>query len=155
MAVRTHTDIDWDAAILAVIATLHAAVVAMQIDVDAIQAVTEAEGVLEETGGIITSILGSEVTVYVNNAPAGVFEPRIVRISTGNHKGTDTIIIREYHRNVSGGLLELYDWETYAGIIEAEGIPISLEPNRFGVEITLELDAGTPEAYPWEVLEEV
>lgn len=155
MAVKTYTDIDWDAAILAVIATLHAAVVSMQIDVDAIQAVTEAEGVLEETGGSITSILGSAVTVYVNNAPAGVFEPRIVRISTGNHTVAETITIREYYRNVLGGALELYDWETYVGAILSKGIPIQLEPNRFGVEVTLELDAGTPRAYRWEVLEEV
>ncbi len=155
MAVRTHTDIDWDAAILAAIAILRAAVAALQVDVDAIKAVTEAEGVLEETGGAITSVLATEVTVYINNAPAGVFVPKIVRISTGNHTATETITVREYHRNVSGGALELYDWEQYAGAIAAEGIPIRLDANRFGVEITLELDAGTPRNYTWEVLEEV
>ncbi len=155
MAVRTHTDIDWDAAILAVIVILRAAIASMQIDVDAIRAVTDAEGVLEETGGTITSVLATEVTVYINNAPAGVFVPKIVRISTGNHTATETITIREYHRNVSGGGMELYDWETYAGAIAAEGIPIRLDANRFGVQVTLELDAGTPRAYTWEVLEEV
>jgi len=155
MAVITHTDIDWDAAILAVIVILQAAVDALQVDVDAIKAVSEAEAILEETGGIITSELGAEVTVYANNAPAGVFVPKIVRISTVNHTATETITIKEYHRNVSGGALELYDWETYAGAIAAEGIPIRLDANRFGVEITLTLDAGTPRAYVWEVLKKV
>ena len=155
MAVRTHHDIEWDAAILAVIATLRAAVNAMQVDVTAIRAVTDAEGVLEETGGVITSVLATEVIVYVNNAPAGVFVPKIVRISTGNHTATETITIREYHRNESGGGMELYDWETYAGAIAAEGVPVHLDANRFGVEITLELDAGTPQAYTWEGLDKV
>ena len=155
MAVRTHTDIDWDAAILAVIAILQAAVAAMQLDVDDIKAVTEAEGVLEETGGIITSVLATEVTVYQNNTPAGVFKPKVVKISTANHTVTETITIKEYYRNVSGGALELYDWETYVGAITAEGITIRLDPNRFGVEVTLFLDAGTPRNYTWGTIYEV
>jgi len=176
MAVRTHVDIDWNVAVLAALVILQAAVDDIQDDVDdlttnlaianaaivvidnivdSINAITEAEGVLEETGGTITSVLATEVTVYVNNAPSGVFIPRTARISTANHTVTETITIKLYYRNVSGGALELEDWETYAGAIAAEGIPIRLDANRFGVEITLELDAGTPRAYVWEVLEEV
>jgi len=169
MAVRTHYDIDYDAAVLAVIVILQAAIDDLQADVDdlttnlaivdalvdAIKAVTEAEGVLEETGGTITSVLGSEITVYRNNTPAGVFSPKIVRISMGNQTATETVTIKEYYRNVDGGGLELYDWKTYIGAVTAEGINVRLEPNRFGVEVTLLLDAGTPRDYRWEGLYEV
>ena len=114
-----------------------------------------AMGILEETGGIITSILGAEVTVYRNNAPHSVFTPKVVKISVSAHTATETITIREYYRNVSGGALELYDWRTYVGDIIAEGINVRLDPNRFGVEVTLELDAGTPRTYTWEGVKEV
>lgn len=119
--------------------------------VDAIKAMTDGMEVLTETGGTITSILGAEVTVYRNNAPAGVFTPRVVKIATSAHTATETITVREYYRLESGGALLLHDSTTYVGLIPKEEITVRLDPNRFGIEVTLELDAGTPQAYPWEV----
>ena len=155
MAVRTHTDIDWDAAILAVIVILRAAIASMQIDVDAIKAVTEAEGILEETGGTITSELGAEITVYRNNSPTGTFIPKCVKIATSNQTAAETITIKEYYRIESGGALLLHDSVTYAGVIAMEVITVHLDPNRFGVEVTLLLDAGETKDYLWEALYEV
>ena len=68
--------------ILADIATLQdsvddldADVVLLQADVDAIEALVAAQGILEETGGTITTD-GTEQNVYINNAPGGIYEPR-------------------------------------------------------------------------------
>jgi len=120
-----------------------------------IEAILNALAVLEETGGTITSVLGSEITVYRNNSPAGVFLPKCVKIATSNHTATETITIKEYYRIESGGGLILHDSKTYVGTIAMEEITVKLDPNRFGVEVTLLLDAGTPRDYTWEVLKEV
>ena len=120
-----------------------------------IEAIVNALAVLEETGGTITSVLGSEVTVYRNNAPGGVFIPKCVKIATANHTATESITVREYYRIESGGGLILHDSKPYVGAIAMEEITVRLDPNRFGVEITLELDAGTPRDYTWEALYKV
>lgn len=144
-----------DTDLLIDVADIAADVILLQEDVTDIKAVTDAEAVLEETGGTITSVFGSEITVYRNNTPAGVFKPLIVKISMSNQTATETTMVREYYRNADGGALELYDWKQYVGAVTAEGITIRLDPNRFGIEVTLDLEAGDPKAYRWDVLYEV
>ena len=117
-------------------------------------AMTGAMGVLTETGGTLTTD-GNEQTIYLNNSPAGVFEPKCVKVETSNQTATETIVIREYYRLSSGGALILHDEETYEGAIDMEEITVRLDPNRFGAEVTIEKTAGTNRDYLWEVIYEV
>jgi len=154
MAVRTHTDIDWDAAVLAVIAILQAAVNAMQVDVDSIKAVTEAESVLEETGGSLTTD-GTEQTIYINNAPAGVYCPKEFNINFTNQTAGETVVLRTYYRNVSGGAWVEDDELEIAGVPDELLVWIDLHRTRFGIKITIEKTGGANRAYVWEVFYEV
>lgn len=106
-----------------------------------------AMGILTETGGTLTTD-GNEQTIYRNNTPAGVFKPMCLKIETSAQTATETIVLREYYRASSGGALLLYDSATYLGRIDGEGITIHLDPNRFGVEVTIEKTAGTNRDYP-------
>jgi len=115
---------------------------------------SSAMGVLTETGGTLTTD-GTEQTIYRNNSPAGVFKPISLKIETSAQTATETIVLREYYRSSPGGALLLYDTVTYIGAIADEGIIIHLDPNRFGVEVTIEKTAGTNRDYPWEVFYEV
>ena len=121
--------------------------------VDAIRVVTDSTPVLTETGGTLTSD-GTEQDIYINNAPAGVFRPICVKIDFTNVTVTETVVLREYYRIVDGGNLIRQDEATIVGIPENRLINIELEPNRFGVEVTLELTAGTNRDFDWEVFYE-
>ncbi len=122
--------------------------------VSAAAPMSAAMGILAETGGTLTTD-GNEQTIYRNNSPAGVFEPKCVKIETANQTATETIVIREYYRLSSGGGLILHDEETYEGAIDMEEITVRLDPNRFGAEVTIEKTAGTNRDYLWEVIYEV
>lgn len=114
-----------------------------------------AELVLQETGGTITAD-GNEQVLYIVNAPLGCFEPRTLLVDLDNMAGGDTTVIRVYYRIVAGGGLQLQDYQSYTG---ADGgltdgkklIALSLHPNRFGFEITLQQTAGVMRAFTWEV----
>ena len=71
------------------------------------------------------------------------------------HTAAETITIREYYRNESGGGLLIHDWRTYVGAFDVEAIIVKLDKTRFGVEVTLALVAGTPRNYPWEAFMQV
>lgn len=120
--------------------------------------IINAELVLQETGGIVTAD-GNEQALYIVNAPFGCFEPRTLFVDLDNMAGGETTIIRVYYRLVAGGGLQLQDYQSYAG---ADGglangkkiVAISLYPNRFGIQITLQQTAGTLRAYTWSVFVE-
>jgi len=161
MAVRTHYDIDWDAAILAALVILQAAVddldadvVLLQADVDAIQALVEAEAILEETGGSLTTD-GTEQTVYVNNAPAGVYCPKELNINFTNQTAGETVVLRTYYRNVSGGAWVEDDELEFAGVPDELLVWIDLHRTRFGIKVTIEKTGGANRAYVWEVFYKV
>lgn len=143
-----------DTTLLANVATMDAVVDAIQVDVDAIRAVIDAEPILEETGGTLTAD-GTEQDIYINNAPAGVFRPICVKIDFTNHTGTETVVLRVYYRIADGGNLIQQDEVTYVGVPTVPLINIDLEPNRYGVQVTLEKTGGTNRAYPWEAFYEV
>lgn len=127
---------------------------ALRVDVDAIRAVTDALPVLNETGGTVTAD-GTEQDVYINNAPAGIFRPICVKIDFTNHTAAETVVLRVYYRiNPAGGMI-LQDAVIYAGIPTVALINIDLEPNRYGVRVSLEKTAGTNRAYDWEAFAEV
>lgn len=115
---------------------------------------SSATGVLTEAGGSLTTD-GNEQNLYINESPAGVFVPRILKINTTNHTAAETIVIREYYRTVSGGAYLEHDEVTYAGAITEDEITVHLDPNRFGIKVTIEKTAGNNKAYVWEVFYEV
>ncbi len=143
-----------DTTLLANVAIIDAVVDATAEDVEAIRAVTDAEAILEETGGSLTTD-GTEQDIYINNAPAGVFRPICVKIDFTNQTATETIVLKTYYRIADGGNLIQQDVVTYAGVPTVPLINIELEPNRFGIQVTMEKTAGTNRAYPWTAFYEV
>jgi len=132
---------------------LYDAVEDIRADVDAIREVTDSEAILTETAGQITTD-ATEQTIYINNAPAGVFRPVCVKIDFTNQTATETVVIKTYYRisPTVGANLILQDTVTYAGVVSPELINIDLEPNRFGVAVTMQNTAiGTHRTYDWEV----
>jgi hypothetical protein len=104
-----------------------------------------------ETGGTLTAD-GTEQTVYINNIPAGIFEPLIVNIDCTNMAAGDVTILRTYYRINAGGNLIKKDEVTLNGAQDPELKNIILEPNRYGVQVTLEQTAGVNRDYDWEVI---
>ena len=110
---------------------------------------------LTETGGTLTAT-GAEQNIYINNSPAGEFEPRVVMVDLDLMQAGDTTVFRVYYRLNAAGGLQLYDYVQYAG---ADGglangrklIAITLLPNRFGVQVTLQQTAGVNRDYDWDV----
>jgi len=127
------------------------AILALEATSQDIKTVTDALPVLTETGGTLTAS-AAEQNVYVNNAPAGVYEPICVDIDFTNQTATETTIIREYKRIRTGGALILNDVPvTYAGVVADPKVrTVTLLPNRFGVAVTLECSvSGTFRDYDW------
>ncbi len=120
-------------------------------NVVSIKAVTDALETLTETGGTLTTD-GTEQTLYVNETPAGVFRPLIVKIDFTAHTATETLVVRTYYRIVDGGAYVQQDEAEYIGVIDPLLLNIALEPNRYGVRVSVEKTAGTNRAYPWEAV---
>lgn len=147
--------------ILADIATLQdsvddldADVVLLQADVDAIEALVEAETILEETGGEITTD-GTAQTIYINNAPAGVYKPICIKIDFVDQTVTETVVIRELYRIAPAGPLTVHDELTFVGVVADPLVKIDLSPTRYGIRVVIEKTAGTNRAYDWQVFYEV
>ena len=126
----------------------------LQEDVDAIEALVSAIGILEETGGELTTD-GTEQNVYINNAPAGVYKPIWFIMDFANQTVTETIVMRTYYRIAPAGPWVVEDRETFVGIPTLAGVSVGLHPARYGIRITVEKTAGTNRAYDWEVFYEV
>jgi len=126
----------------------------LQEDIDVIEAIVEDEAILEETGGSLTTD-GTEQNVYINNAPAGVYEPRWFNINFANQTAGETVVLRSYHRNVDGGAWLEDDELEIAGVPDELLVWIQLHPSRFGARVTIEKTGGTNRAYVWEVFYEV
>ena len=142
-----------DTALLVLIAIIDAIVDEIYEDTIAIREVTDSEAILTEESDTITTD-GTEQDLYINDAPAGVFRPICLKIDTTNHTIAETIVLRTYYRIVPAGNAILQDAATYAGAISPEIINIDLEPNRYGMAVTIEKTAGTNRDYDWEVFYE-
>ena len=147
--------------LLADIATLQTAVddldadvVLLQTDVDAIEAIVEAEAILEETGGQLTTD-GTAQTIYINNAPAGVYKPICLKIDFANQTVTEEVTIRVLYRIRPGGALSVSDEYEFVGVITDPIVKIDLDPTRYGIQIVIEKTVGTNRAYDWTVFYEV
>lgn len=114
-----------------------------------------AELVLSETGGTLTTD-GTVQTLYINDAPAGVFKPRYIQLDFTNHTAAETVVVREWYRispAVGAALIE-EDVVVFAGLQSPLIKTIELTPNRFGAEVTIEKTVGGNQAYIWEVFYE-
>lgn len=106
--------------------------------------------VTTETGGTITTD-GNEQDVYINNAPAGVYEPLKVMIDMTAQLAAGTVVVRTYYRIAPAGGLIMKDEVTFAGVQDPELKNIELEPNRYGIRVSLQRTAGAATDYPWAV----
>lgn len=107
---------------------------------------------LTETGGTVTTTgPGTEDDVYVNDDPAGVFEPVKVQIDFSAQTAAETVVVRIYYRIKTGGTPRLKDEVPFAGVQDPPLKNIELEPNRFGIAVTIERIAGAAQDYDWEV----
>lgn len=142
-----------DATLLALIAVIDGIVDAILEDSGAIREVTDAEAILTETGGQLTTN-GNVQNLYIAEAPAGVFSPVCVKIDFTNHTATETVVVKTHYRVAPGGNHIEQDSVTYAGVVSPELVNIDLEPNRYGIKVTIQKTAGTNRAYDWEVFYE-
>jgi len=60
-------------------------------------------------------------------------------------------VVRTNYRIIPGGALIEQDEVTFAAAQDPDLKNIDLEPNRYGISVTIEKTAGTNRAYPWEV----
>jgi len=139
---------------LGAIVALQATLVLVNTAVNAIKVKTDAMGILTSTNTTVTTD-GTEQTAYINNAPSGIFEPLAVKINVTNHTATETITIKEYYRNTSGGAWLEHDSKQYVGAIEMDEITVKLDPNRYGVKVTIKKDDGTNRDYVCEAIYKV
>lgn len=107
--------------------------------------------VTTETGGTLTAD-GTEQDVYINNAPASVYEPLIVNIDCTNMAAGDSVILRVYYRIAPGGNMIKKDQITLNGDQDPDLKNVILEPNRYGVQVTLEQTAGVNRDFDWEAI---
>jgi len=142
------------AVIQATTADTNADLEVVDANVDAIRAITDAEAILEETGGELTTD-GTLQTIYVNNAPAGVWAPRWFGMDFANQTVTETVRIIVSYREAPAGPWVVDDRETIVGIPVSAGIWVQLKENRYGLLITVEKTVGTNRAYDWTILYEV
>lgn len=143
-----------DTNLLLLIAIIDAIVDAILEDTGAIREVTDSEAILTEVAGQITTD-GNEQTVYTEETPAGIFEPRCFKIDMTNQTAAETVDIKVYYRIAVGGGMILQSLTTFPGAQDPDLKLISLEPNRYGIRITIQNTAvGVHRAYDWEVFYE-
>lgn len=137
------------------VAIIHHSLVGPQLNlisslVRAIFDIVNASLVTTETGGTLTTT-GALQDLYINNAPAGVFEPLKVQIDLTPMLAADTIVLQESYRIETGGGFILKDTLTFAGVQASPLKNIELEPNRYGIQITIQRTAGADHPYAWAV----
>ena len=143
-----------DTYLLSLIVIIDALCDAILEDTGAIREVTDSEAILTEVADTITTD-GTEQTVYTEENPAGIFEPRCFKIDMTNQTAAETVDIRVYYRIIAGGNMILQSLTTFAGAQDPDLKLVSLEPNRYGIRITIQNTAlGTHRAYDWEVFYE-
>ena len=151
MAVHNPYD---DTYLLSLIVIIDALCHSILEDTDAIREVTDSEAILTEVTGTITTD-GNEQTFYTEENPAGIFEPRCCKIDFTNQTATETVDIKVYYRIAPGGAMILQSNTTFAGAQDPDLINVGLEPNRYGIRITIQNTAvGVHRAYDWEVFYE-
>lgn len=127
----------------------------MWVTIDQIFDQVNAILVTTETGGVVSTNGAAEVDVYINDTPAGVYKPLILKIWFTNQSAGETVVIREKYRIADGDGLELVDEETFAGLQDPVLKVIDLDPTRFGVAVTIAKTVGVDKGYKWEVIYDI
>ena len=145
------------AAIMAIVTDTNADLVLAHADITDIMAVTDGLPTLSSAVGSTTStVINTEYSLYINNAPLGVFKPVLVTVNFLNQTATETVILRKYRRDTDGGVWSLFDEsDPIVGVQSPVLIGVNLGPNRFGVRLTIERTVGTARAYPWASFYEI
>jgi len=124
--------------------------------VDQIFALVNSILTLQDTGGTLVSVVaGGEQDIYRVETPMGVFKPLCLKIDTTVMAAGDSTTIRVYERIRSGGGLVLSGTFVYAGVQAIPMKTITLDPNRHGVQVTLDQTVGVTKNYVWAVMFEV
>ena len=119
-----------------------------------IRAKTDAIPVLTAIGGEIL-LDGTVQDVYINNDPPGVFNPIVCKLDLTLLQGAESVRVRLYYRDEPGGAFVLQDDPVpFVGVLAVPKISIDLDPNRYGVHITIEQLAGVPRVIPWNTISE-
>lgn len=131
---------------------VHESLIDILVNVEAIYDIVNAMLVTSETGGTLTTD-GTEQNVYVNNIPAGVFKPLILKLDCTNMAAGDAVTLRSYDRITSTGNSRLRETKNLNGAQSPPIRDIVLYPNRHGVRTTIQRIAGAGDrSYDWEVL---
>lgn len=107
--------------------------------------------VTTETSGTITTD-GTVQNVYINNAPGGVFEPLCVKLDLSNMIAGHQLAVVVNYQIRPGGALTRAEGVTFLGAQTDDIITIQLDPNRYGIQVTLDLLAGANIDIDWEVI---
>jgi hypothetical protein len=106
---------------------------------------------LTETGGTITTDGGAQ-DIYHVATPMGLFRPIAFKIDCSAMAAADVMHITVLERIVAGGGMVISDFVELSGVQAVPLKTIHLDPNRFGIEITIHETAGAHVAYPWAVI---
>ena len=105
---------------------------------------------LQETGGVVTpTVINTQYDVYRVDNPMGVFKPLKVMLDFANQTAAETVVVRTFYRITSGGALTLKDELSFIGVQAVNMKNVELEPNRHGVQVTIERIAGSAVNYEW------
>jgi len=111
---------------------------------------------LTETGGTVaTTVINTEYDIYINETPLGAFSPKKVQIDFSAQTVNEIVIVRLYHRINPTGDKEKKDELAFDGVQEPVLKNIKLEPNRYGVRVSIERIAGDSKSYDWCVFYKV
>lgn len=132
--------------------SIYAVVAPILVDTGVMEPIISSLPTRNITDGTVTTD-GNEQDVYKYDAPPGTFKPVCVKIDFTNHTVTESVTLRTYYRIKTGGNYILQNSVSY--VLSAPDpllVNIDLEPNRWGVKVTIEKTAGTNRAYDWEAV---
>lgn len=110
---------------------------------------------------IVSSLTAADATGTENelfsHVPIGVAKPQTLKINLDNMVAGDAIVVRVYYRYASGGTWIQEDYQPYAevdgGLANgSKSISVNLDPNPYGVRVTLAQTSGTARAFGWFVV---
>jgi len=137
----------------AAVAAVQSDIDLLEIDVDAIREVTDSEAILTEIGGQLTTD-GNVQNLYIAEAPAGIFRPICLKLDFSNHTAAETVVVGIEYRIAPSGAFILESSTTFAGVPVQLLQTFDLDPNRYGIKVTITKTEGTNRAYDWEVFYE-
>jgi len=100
--------------------------------------------------GDVTTTDGTNQTVFIVDNPDFPFTLTKFIIDGTNNAAGDTVEIKVYYRITEGGNYILESTTSMIGDISPDLVVVELQPNTFGVKISLEKTAGVNRAYNWE-----